>query len=178
MPLQPGVSMDEVRDRLLSIIREAASVYGCRTFAIGIQYMKNPHSRDSYYDHIANFKAPSDRVKFILSENHVKQDVIKAHESFASLSSAVDELSTELGHPLYVWNTPHKDGAGTCFVERGPLTQKRDYNGKRLHTGIPEAGQVLILIHEPGIKSIHGRCTSSVSGEQSALKRTGPFARR
>ena len=57
--------------------------------------------------------------------------------------AVVAEVSREFGTPLYVWNTLHRDGAGNCYVERGPLTKKRDHAGKRIHTGIPEAGQVL-----------------------------------
>ena len=98
--------------------------------------MKNPSPRGAYYGH-----AGTERIKFLVSNNHVVQAVINEHESSAMLLVVVMEVSHELGAPLHVWNTLHKDGAGSCFVEQGHLTEKRDHAGKREHTGIPEPGQ-------------------------------------
>ena len=140
MALQPDASVYDRRAHLKHIIQTAAAS-DCRTFAIGIQYMKNPNSRDFYYDHIC-----PDRLKFLLSQNHVVQAIINDHECSAMLHAGVAEVSQELGTPLYVsWNTVtlHKDGAGSCYVERGSLTGKRDHAGRRIRTGIPQAGQVL-----------------------------------
>ena len=137
MALQPDASVYDRRARLKHIIQTAAAS-DCRTFSIGIQYMKNPNSRDCYYDHIC-----SDRLKFLLSQNHVVQRILTDHECSAMLRAVVAEVSHELGTPLYVWSSTYNDGAGSCYVEQGPLTNKRDHAGKRIHTGIPEPGQVL-----------------------------------
>ena len=135
MILQPDALAHERRALLKHIVRTAAA-NGRRTFAIGMQYMKNPDSRDTYYDQI-----DAERVKFILSRNHIVQAIINEHESSDMLHAVVIEVSHELGTPLHAWNTLYRDGAGTCFVEQGPLTKKRDHAGKRKHTGIPEPGQ-------------------------------------